>query len=105
MKFYYIPHYHADKIPLELYKDKVIVLAHSVALGKRFDLLYFDLIFDYKAYHKHKSPKLVLHKLTLEDFTHLNLLGIPIYPSHGTHNKELAKAIKLKRKSFVGIVI
>lgn len=103
MKFYYIAPRHADKIPIELYKDKVIILAHRCTSHSReFAIEYFEVILDYTYHRKIKFSKLVLHKLTLEDFTHLNLMGIPISPAHGVYNKELAKAIKLKRKSYRG---
>lgn len=76
MKYYYIDFIDIKNIPIDLYRDKVIILT-----------MYFDtpgkhqyfISFDYATYRTLYND-LLLFDITDEDMVHLNLMGVKINP-------------------------
>lgn len=99
MKYYYIPTSWAHKIPIELYKNNVLILTWR----PNCDSMTFDIGFDISFYFASMSDGgglLYLQNLNTEDFIHLNLLGIPIRQQAAQIIPELSRALNNQQDMF-----
>lgn len=92
MRFYIIQRKFVNLIPLEMYKDKIVVLYWAMTRVKNEST--YGIEYDYRFYYRAPTFKyLALYNLTDEDLTHLNLLGLPINYSTSMMNQNLEDAI------------
>ena len=98
MKFYIIPRKHVDKVPGELYKGKIVVITW---LKNSEFVAHYALSYDYTTFALQPTGKtFILYNLTGEDFTHLNLLGLPIRSEYADEYPCLEDAINAGLDSF-----
>lgn len=86
------------KIPFEVYKDKIAVLDRLNRINNKGIAFYHIIYDDYSAYLSAHNPTFILYNLEPEDFTHLNLLGIPLNPKKPNCYPHLANALANKHK-------
>lgn len=99
IKCFFIPNFLIDKIPLEVYKDKIAILDRLNLIDHR-GIPIFRIIYDYKAYDSTNASTFILYNLAPEDYTHLSLLGLVLNPNNGAINPHIANAIVRKRKTI-----
>lgn len=94
MKLYYLQSQHLHKLPFKLYKDRLAILAR-VNNPNPMGLPSYQIIRDYTLYEPNSSPAtlFILFNLEPEDFTHLNIFGIPIRPGDDSDHPRLERAI------------
>lgn len=92
MKLYHLYMIHWHLLPFEPYKDKLVVLVLNNAPGESTSYqIIRDCTIDYR--RNFPTYMILLYNLAPEDFTHLNLLGIPINPNEIYENSYLELAI------------
>lgn len=97
MKFYIVPRKLIKLIPAELYKDKIVVITWIANSDIK---AHYDLSYDYRTYKTAANKSFILYNLTDEDFTHLNLMGVPIKREHTEEYACLEDAINSGFESF-----
>lgn len=98
--FYVIEHKFVSKVPFDLYEDKIIVLTwyHDAKRGAAYHISQ-----DYTSYVQGKA--LLMHNLTDEDLTHLNLMGVDIKRSQSLAMPYLLKALIDSNDNFQPIKV
>lgn len=97
--FYHIDHRYSKLIPLDVYKDNVVILTRTsdwLSNERKIELNFKYYSIDLHYLHK----DLYLYKLSSKDILHLNLLGIPITPSSAVKLPGLPLALKHKQSTY-----
>lgn len=98
MSFYFVPSDLVYKVPLEIYKDNIIIMARVITGDTR--IVSYDLYYDYDCYDASRLDLFVLYDLDEEDILHLNLIGIVIKIGTGSNIPSLLTAAGNKDSTF-----